>query len=405
MPNINRNIQQQWSFLHALYRLADAFSIFASLWIAFRYEPNAKISQLIVVGATTILAHRLVAEISGMYRSWRGTPIEREAACAALTWIYTVPVVLGIGAITHYNVLFRRLAIIMWIGVTPCMLIVARVMGRKFQYWLRARGHNTQRFAICGVNELGIALAQNIENSPEMGLRMVGFYDDRPDERTEALPDSLGDKLGNVDELVEIARKGEVETIYITFPMRAEDRIRGVLEKLGDSTASVYIVPDFFVFELLHARWTNIGGLPVVSIFENPLYGVDGLLKRTADIVLGTLFLAIAALPMLLIALAVKLTSRGPVLFKQKRYGLAGEEIYVWKFRSMTTCDNGSIVKQATKDDKRITTIGNILRKTSLDELPQLFNVLWGTMSLVGPRPHATAHNEQYRQLIGGYMM
>jgi putative colanic acid biosynthesis UDP-glucose lipid carrier transferase len=187
--------------------------------------------------------------------------------------------------------------------------------------------------------------------------------------------------------------------------MRAEDRIRHLLERLADSTASVYIVPDFFVFELLHARWSNAGGLPTVSVFENPLYGVDGLVKRAADLVLGSLLLAAAAIPMLIISLLIKLTSAGPVFFRQKRYGLDGREILVWKFRSMICCDNGSTVKQATVGDDRVTPLGRVLRRTSLDELPQLFNVLEGTMSLVGPRPHANAHNEQYRSQIGGYML
>ncbi len=191
----------------------------------------------------------------------------------------------------------------------------------------------------------------------------------------------------------------------ITLPMRAEKRIRFILDQLSDSTASVYIVPDFFVFELLHSQWTNVGGLPAVSVFENPLFGVDGVVKRTADIAIAISAVAIAAIPMAIIAIGVKISSPGPVFFRQKRYGLDGREILVWKFRSMRTCDNGPVVKQATKHDPRITKIGAILRRTSLDELPQLFNVLEGTMSLVGPRPHASAHNEQYRSLIRGYML
>jgi putative colanic acid biosynthesis UDP-glucose lipid carrier transferase len=187
--------------------------------------------------------------------------------------------------------------------------------------------------------------------------------------------------------------------------MRAEQRIRELLIRLADTTASVYIVPDFFVFELLHARWTNVNGLPAVSVFENPLYGVDGLAKRSVDLLLGTAALALAALPMLVIAAAIKLTSPGPVFFRQRRYGLDGREILVCKFRTMTCCDNGDTVRQATRDDDRVTRVGRFLRRTSLDELPQLFNVIEGSMSLVGPRPHANAHNEQYRSLIDGYML
>jgi putative colanic acid biosynthesis UDP-glucose lipid carrier transferase len=238
-----------------------------------------------------------------------------------------------------------------------------------------------------------------------MGLELVGFYDDRPTERTATAPERFGAKLGGIDDLVQHARRGSVDLIYITFPMRAEERIRGVLARLGDTTASVYIVPDFFVFELLHARWTNIGGVPVVSVFENPLYGVDGLLKRIVDVVFGTAIFALAALPMAVILVLVKLSSPGPVLFKQRRYGLDGEEIRVWKFRTMTVCEDGDQVQQAQRDDQRVTPIGRCLRSTSLDELPQIFNVLGGSMSLVGPRPHATAHNEAYRSLIRGYML
>jgi putative colanic acid biosynthesis UDP-glucose lipid carrier transferase len=156
---------------------------------------------------------------------------------------------------------------------------------------------------------------------------------------------------------------------------------------------------------LLHSRWINVGGLPAVSVFENPFYGVDGMVKRLLDVVLGSVALAFAAVPMACIALAVKLSSPGPVFFRQKRYGLDGRPIDVWKFRSMRVCENGPVVTQATKDDPRITRVGAFIRKTSLDELPQLFNVLEGTMSLVGPRPHANAHNEQYRKQIQGYML
>ena len=251
----------------------------------------------------------------------------------------------------------------------------------------------------------------NIVDQPSLGLSVTGFYDDRDSARdqeeniesgSEPQTESLS---GDLSDLVQSARRGEIDTVLITLPMRAEERIRYLLDQLSDSTVSVYIVPDFFVFELLHSRWTSMGGLPAVSVFENPLFGVDGVMKRMADLVIASAALAIAAIPMLLIAVAVKLSSPGPVFFRQRRYGLDGREILVWKFRSMRACDNGPVVKQATRNDPRITWVGAILRKTSLDELPQLFNVIEGSMSLVGPRPHASAHNEQYRRLIRGYML
>jgi putative colanic acid biosynthesis UDP-glucose lipid carrier transferase len=187
--------------------------------------------------------------------------------------------------------------------------------------------------------------------------------------------------------------------------MRAEERIRGVLDRLSDTTASVYVVPDFFVFQLLHSRWTDVRGLPVVSVFENPLYGIDGLSKRLCDLFFGGAALLLAAVPMLAIAALIKFTSRGPVFFRQRRYGLDGREIRVWKFRTMRVCEDGPVAVQAAKDDPRVTAVGRILRKTSLDELPQLFNVIGGSMSLVGPRPHPNALNEEFRTAVAGYML
>jgi putative colanic acid biosysnthesis UDP-glucose lipid carrier transferase len=405
MSQVDRGISFQESLLGTLHRLVDAAVICGIVGLALRHSAGTGRADLLTVVAASILAHHVAAELAGLYRNWRGSRVRREIACVFITWAYTVPTLLGFGLVTQYNARFSYTSKLIWIVATPLLMAVSRVLLRKIQQRLRARGFNTRSVAICGLNELGVQLGRNIATAPELGLRLVGYYDDRPTERTAELPAEFGARVGDLSELVERARRGQIDIVYVTFPMRAEDRIRDLLSRLGDTTASVYIVPDFFVFSLLHARWTNINGLPAVSVFENPLYGIDGLAKRAADIVLGALLLAVSALPMLVIAACVKLSSAGPVFFRQRRYGLDGREILVWKFRTMTCCDNGTQVRQATRDDVRITAVGRILRRTSLDELPQLFNVLEGSMSLVGPRPHATVHNEQYRGLIDGYML
>jgi putative colanic acid biosynthesis UDP-glucose lipid carrier transferase len=187
--------------------------------------------------------------------------------------------------------------------------------------------------------------------------------------------------------------------------LRAEARVGEVLRALADTTATVYLMADFFTYDLLHARWTELGSLPIVSIYDSPFRGAGGWLKRLEDLVLGSLIVLLIAPLLLLISLTVKLGSRGPIFFRQRRYGLNGREIRVLKFRSMTVCEDGPTIKQATKDDKRITPIGRFLRRTSLDELPQFLQVITGEMSIVGPRPHAVAHNEEYRALIHGYML
>ena len=187
--------------------------------------------------------------------------------------------------------------------------------------------------------------------------------------------------------------------------MRAEDRIREVIDCLMDSTASVYLVPDIFTFQLLNARTEEIDGLPVIGLCETPFAGLEGWLKRFEDVVLASAILTLISPLLAAIALGVKLSSRGPVIFKQRRYGLDGRRIRVYKFRTMTVCEEGDQVRQARPADARVTKLGAFLRRTSLDELPQFFNVLQGRMSIVGPRPHAVAHNEQYRRLIKGYML
>jgi putative colanic acid biosynthesis UDP-glucose lipid carrier transferase len=193
--------------------------------------------------------------------------------------------------------------------------------------------------------------------------------------------------------------------IFISLPMSAQPRIREILDDLHDTTASIYFLPDVYVFDLMQARFNNVGGIPVVAICESPFSGIDSVVKNTSDFVLASLILVLISPLMLIIALAVKLSSPGPAIFRQRRYGLNGEEIIVYKFRSMTVSEDGEKIVQAQKNDPRITRIGDFLRRTSLDELPQFINVLQGRMSIVGPRPHAVAHNELYRKLIKGYML
>ncbi len=187
--------------------------------------------------------------------------------------------------------------------------------------------------------------------------------------------------------------------------MSSQPRIHKLLDDLRDTTASIYFVPDIFVFDLIQARIGSVNGIPTMAVCESPFHGTTGLIKRMSDVILSCAILLLCAPLMLLIALGVKLTSRGPAIFKQRRYGLDGRDIIVYKFRSMTVQQDGAHVPQAVKGDARVTRFGAFLRRTSLDELPQFVNVIQGRMSIVGPRPHAVAHNETYRSLVKGYMI
>jgi putative colanic acid biosynthesis UDP-glucose lipid carrier transferase len=403
--NSSYQVRAHRSLVDLAYRIVDAAAIAAGAYLAVRYGGSDEWSGAAVIGAATLLVHSAAIEVSGLYRNWRGSRVTHELWCVLVNWLCTAPAVLGVGLLTQFNASVPYLVKLLWLIVTPAAMGSGRVVMRLALRQLRVRGINTRRFAICGVNKLAVQLAANVQRSPELGLEFAGFYDDRPSKRTKESSGEDRPRAGTLPELVAEAKAGRVDMIFITFPMRAEERIRRFLAELSDSTASVYIVPDFFVFQMLHARWSQIDGLPIVSVFETPISGIDGVLKRGFDLVFGAAILTLCALPMLAVAAAVKLSSPGPVFFRQKRYGIDGEEIRVWKFRSMRVCEDGAAVKQASKNDDRVTAVGRFIRKTSLDELPQLFNVLGGSMSLVGPRPHATAHNEQYRSLIDGYML
>ena len=381
----------------------DALCIAVGLVLAHHAPDDSTASM--VSAAFALVGFIIVSEITGLYRSWRGSGFGREYGVTLLTWLLTSGGLIIAGTLIDAQFGFSRQLFLAWVAITACLLGFSRSLLRFIQSGLRAYGMNKRGYAIVGINELGIRLARNIDRSHHLGLELVGFYDDRPSERTGELPTEFGERCGSLDELVVRTRAGEISTIYITFPMRAEQRTREVIERLADSTASVYIVPDFFVFQLLHSRWNDILGVPVVSIVENPLHGVHGILKRGLDLIGAITALALFSVPMAVIAVLIKRSSEGPVFFRQKRYGLDGREIKVWKFRTMRVLEDGQKVAQATKDDPRVTKVGKFLRKTSLDELPQLFNVLTGEMSLVGPRPHASAHNEEYRKRISGYML
>ncbi len=402
---VNIRILQSRSPLGVIQRVGDVLIIGSSLFVSQWLAGQAASDRSMLAIAVAVLLFFLVSEANALYRPEESRSANVDLALVVSSWLTTVLLLAVLAFFTRQGEYFARSSILGWIFLTGASLGLGRMACRVAAEALVASGWSTKRCAIAGLNPLGIQLLQNARNNPGCGLQMLGFYDDRSKDRWLSIVQSESRYLGSLDALVAKAKAGEIDTVFVTLPMRAEARIRWLLDQLADTTASAYIVPDFFVFELLHSRWNSIGGLPAVSVFETPLYGVDGWVKRVFDFCAAAVGLLFISPIMLICAALVKLSSPGPIFFRQRRYGLDGREIWVWKFRSMRTCDNGRHVAQATKNDPRITPIGNVLRRTSLDELPQLFNVLDGTMSLVGPRPHATAHNEHYRKLIRGYML
>ena len=315
-------------------------------------------------------------------------------------WTAIVALLVLLGWASRTLDAFDPRALVLWALGTPLALFAAHQALPRLLPRILAAQALQKRAVIAGANDLGRGLAARLGSNAMHGQRFVGFFDDRAPARINET-----NVLGSIGALADYVRSHNIDIIYIALPMASQPRIIKLLEELRDTTASIYFVPDIFVFDLIQARVDQIGDLPVVAVCETPFFGFNGLIKRLSDIAIASVAMLLLAPLMIGIAIGVKMSSPGPILFKQRRYGVDGRKIVVYKFRSMTVAEDGDVVKQATKNDSRVTRFGAFLRKSSLDELPQFINVLQGRMSVVGPRPHAVAHNELYRKLIRGYMI
>ena len=319
-----------------------------------------------------------------------------------LNWLTISGLLFLFGYGTRYLGYFDEDVLRTWWWVAPLSQMVAHVALRVAAPVIRDFQGHARRVVLAGRNEQGIELAQRLAGDIYSNVRVLGFFDDRDQARQEHATEYP--LLGKLAELPAYARNNRIDVIYLSLPMASQQRILALLDALRDTTSSIYFVPDTFVTDLIQGRVDSVDGIPVVAVCETPFTGLNGVIKRSSDILLSILILVLIAPLLILIALGVKLTSAGPAIFKQRRYGVDGDEIVVYKFRSMKVMDDGDKIEQAQQNDPRMTPFGAFLRRTSMDELPQFFNVLQGRMSVVGPRPHAIAHNEMYRKLIKGYM-
>jgi putative colanic acid biosynthesis UDP-glucose lipid carrier transferase len=318
-------------------------------------------------------------------------------------WAILLAALLAIAYVTKFSAHYSRRIVLTWAFVTPAMLVAVNLFFHEWMRRLMCNPENARRTVFAGYNEVSRTLARQLRMSSEYCMNVQGFFDDRGPDRLQ--PNRSDQLLGRLADLPNFVKQHNVEVIFISLPVGHLKRTTELLSQIRDTTASVYYAPDIVVYDLIQSRTGTINGIPVIAMCETPIYGFRFFAKRLTDVVLSSLAL-LMALPLLLaIAAAIKVTSPGPVIFSQRRYGLNGEEIIVYKFRTMHVTEDGGEITQASRHDPRITLAGRILRKYSLDELPQLINVLQGRMSLVGPRPHAVAHNEMYRKLINGYMV
>jgi putative colanic acid biosysnthesis UDP-glucose lipid carrier transferase len=391
-------------------RVVDAIIIVFIFFVTASWFSIPWQSYLLSSSAISVAVYLIIADFLGLYTSWRGRSLWSEYFVVIRAWLMSVFVLAPFLHLTDTQDFMNRKEYLFLFVLMGLNLSFGRVVVRNLLRYARKFGYNHRRIAIVGANDLGKNLAQRVVLAPWTGVDIIGFFDDKVKDFPRAMNIKLKGKsnvvvpiLGDLSDIKKF--ENDFSAVYITLPMKNEQRILDLVESLADSTLTVHIVPDVFIFELLHARTHILNGMPTISIHDTPHQGYAALVKRIEDLVLASIILTLIAPILFFVALAVKFTSKGPVIFKQNRYGIDGKPIKVYKFRSMTATDNGDQVVQATKGDMRITKVGGFLRKTSLDELPQFVNVLQGRMSIVGPRPHAVAHNEEYRKLIQGYML
>lgn len=383
-------------------RFVDSFIIVVSLWV-FAGLYGVAFSDAYV--SLSIIVFLLYFIISDKWDSqlWSRNDIWRGSRKILFSWLFMFSIVLFVGYVTKNSAEYSRALLLTWFILTPIVLLLAEGIFWMLMNKVMMTGQAGRTAVIAGINSLSRQLVHRIPDHPHLGLSFKGGFDDRSSER---LGVEVKDKyLGNLGDLPDYVNRHKIDVIFITLPMVQEPRILDLLEKLKDTTASIYFVPDIFIFDLVQSRVEDIGGMPAIAVCETPFYGSNAILKRATDLILASVILTLLLPLLLAIMVAIKVTSKGPAIFKQRRYGLDGKEISVYKFRSMTVCEDAGEIHQAVKEDPRITPIGRFLRRSSLDELPQFINVLQGSMSVVGPRPHAVSHNEKYRKIVKGYMM
>lgn len=402
---MNHNIKETTSFTVWIHRLLDAFTPIATLYLSSILYNGSWSDKYQILGILGGLLLVIFNQSAGVYSQWRGRTLFAGFKLVIQGWLMTWLGLLAFSFLLKDSSHFSRVIITGWAISTPIILFLYRLIYRYILGSLRTQGWNTTRVAIIGAGDLGIRLANTLNKADMLGYKPVAFYDDKTIKFIENDP-NLPAQKGSIDDFIALKNYSlDYDEVYITLPLRAEARIKQILNALADSTITVKFIPDCFAFDLLHSRITDIGGIPIISVYDSPLNNLTNkAIKRTEDIVLSTLILILISPLLLVISIGVKLSSPGPVLFKQSRIGWNGKSFTIYKFRSMPIDTDKKETKWGSAKEKTNTKFGSFIRKTSLDELPQFFNTLMGDMSVVGPRPERDVFVEQFRKEIPRYM-
>ncbi|NNH76578.1 undecaprenyl-phosphate glucose phosphotransferase [Acinetobacter sp. ANC 5380] len=383
------------SYVSIFQRFCDVLAIYFSLYIVFKTNHLPIDNQTLLAFLSIVSIFQLIGGVTDFYRSWRGIGLRNELISCVKNISLTIFIFYTI------NIFFTHIELLVFIECFVLLIFFLggfRVSIRLISSLFFKTFDRAKDVIVIGDCERAKKLYHDLGLSKWTGYNPVGIFSFKADYNDSEFS-------GNVSTVVEKIKLSGIRKIYIVINKNNINQVEALLEVLADTTCSTVIIPDLFNYNLLYSRIEDINGSPVIPLIDTRIYGINNFVKRVEDICFASVVLVIISPILMAIAIAIKLNSKGPVFFKQIRYGLNGKPILVYKFRTMSVMENGPEVKQAVKNDPRVTSVGRILRKTSLDELPQFFNVILGNMSVVGPRPHAVAHNEEYRKLITGYML
>lgn len=383
------------SYVSILQRFCDVVAIYVALYAVFNLNSLEISHQAMLIFLSMVSFFQLIGGLTDFYRSWRGVSLFNELVACLKNIFFSacllLPFCLFYSDIS-LNILIQYFcSVLVLMGILR--IFVRLIYAISFKIFKKSRN-----VIVIGDSVKAHKLFNDLKKSEWIGFNPLGIYsfNEKADQY---------DFNGNVNDAIGIIHSEDINQVYIVTSQENIHQVDNLLKMLSDTTCSTVIVPELFSYDFLYSRVEDINGTPIIPIIDTRIKGINIFLKRVEDICVASTILVLISPLLLCIAIAIKLNSKGPVFFKQIRYGLNGKPILVYKFRSMSVMENGAKVTQAVKNDPRVTKVGAFIRKTSLDELPQFINVILGNMSVVGPRPHAAAHNEEYRKLITGYML
>lgn len=388
------SIRSSASVTNFMVQALDFLAICLGGWLAYQFRFGQEWIQWVELRPQERLLMLSVAVFASwffgkVYRLWPGGALAAMVGRVTLGWLLCWVAVIVLLALTKTNELFSRTWLVTWLLFSASTLAIGRAISFFAMGQMRHAGYQHKHVLLVGDTGLLGTVRDRVSNATWSGYDIVGTLDSDQSQELERL-----DKTLRPDE------------IWIGLHMADHKRLDSLMKALSQSTANVRLLPDLQMYQILNHGMSVTLGIPMVDISVSPMFGGRLVAKALLDYTAASLILLLLSPLMLIIALAVKLTSKGPVLFQQKRHGWNGEEIWVYKFRSMVVHqESQGSVTQAKKVDPRVTTVGRFLRKSSLDELPQFINVLQGRMSVVGPRPHALAHNNEYMKQIANYSL